>query len=87
MKKFPVAKTRTLCLQGALLHAVRLLRRNWFDDKIAARLDMVYGCGTPDQYEDIIRLARQGMLSAEMLVELGDTDPIDKILIPQIPGY
>jgi hypothetical protein len=85
MAKQPVASTRTLCQMGALLHAVRLIHRNWEDERIAKRLDDVYSCGTHDQYLEIIRIARQGVRAADLLVELDPEDKIDAILIPHVP--
>jgi hypothetical protein len=85
MKKYPMASTRTICIQGALLHAVRLLRRNWDDERIANRLDEVYSCGTHAQYMEIIALAREGMRAARTLGALEPGDPIDTVEIPRVP--
>jgi hypothetical protein len=85
MKKYPLASTYTLCMQGALLVAVRMLHKGKDDEAIIRRIDEVYSCGTREQYLDIIRLARQGIRAADLLVELNPDQRIDTILIPKIP--
>jgi len=77
--------TRSICNIGALLHAVRLIKRGWSDLDVIDQLYDKYACGTRDQYVQVVALAHRGIAAGEYFGRLKPDDALDPSLVPPLP--
>lgn len=75
---------RTLCQPNVLLHAVRALRDGYPSWQVVKFLSDKHRCGTKEQLEQVVRLAKQALNAAMAMNALPSDEQLPADLIPRI---
>ena len=73
-----------MCINGMLLHAVRVLKRGYPDWEVMYFLDNKHHCGTREQLAEIVRLAHLAITAAELYKDLAAGSRLPADTIPSV---
>jgi hypothetical protein len=73
-----------MCINGMLLHAVRVIKQGFPDWEVMYFLDKKHHCGTREQLAEIVRLAHLAITAAELYKDLEDGHRIPADAIPSV---
>jgi hypothetical protein len=59
-----------MCINGMLLHAVRVIKQGYPDWEVMYFLDKRHHCGTREQLAEIVRLAHLAIMAADLYKDL-----------------